>query len=44
MAKYTNPHGEISIFVNLGWVPIENKNDVEMSSEPVPLLEIDNDG
>jgi len=32
---------EFAVFVNLGWVPTENKDDIEMSSEPVPLLEPD---
>jgi len=36
-----NPPLETSIFVNLGWVPLENKGDIEMSSEPVPVLEQD---
>ena len=34
-----NPNVETGIFVNLGWVPKENKDDIEMGSEPVPLLE-----
>lgn len=32
---------ETGIFVNLGWVPSENKDDIEMTSEPVPFLEPD---
>ena len=33
-----NPMLEYGIMVNLGWVPAENKNDIEMGSEPIPLL------
>jgi len=34
-----NPMLESGIMVNLGWVPIENKGDVEMGTEPIPALE-----
>jgi len=33
-----NPILEYGLMVNLGWVPIENKNDIEMGSEPIPPL------
>lgn len=29
---------ESGLMVNLGWVPAENKDDIELSSEPLPLL------
>lgn len=30
-----NPMQEYGIMVNLGWVPIENKGDIEMGGEPI---------
>jgi len=33
-----NPMLEYGIMVNLGWVPIENKGDIEMGSEPIPAM------
>lgn len=33
-----NPNAEFGLFVNLGWVPLENKNDITMGNDPVPLL------
>jgi len=35
-----NPPYEHSIWVNLGWVPSENKEDITMGNDPVPLLEL----
>ena len=35
-----NPPVEYGLMVNLGWVPLENKQDIEKSSEPLPLLVI----
>jgi len=34
-----NPNVETGIFVNLGWVPLENRSDIELSNEPIPALE-----
>jgi len=34
-----NPMLEHGLMVNLGWVPIENKGDIEMGSEPIPALD-----
>jgi hypothetical protein len=34
-----NKNGEHSIMVSLGWVPLDQKNAVEASDEPLPLLE-----
>jgi len=36
-----NPPVEEGIMVNLGWVPLENRNDIERSTEPLPLLIIE---
>ena len=33
-----NPNVEITILVDLGWVPLENKKDIEMGNEPIPPL------
>lgn len=33
-----NPILEYGLMVNLGWVPIENKDDISMGSEPIPPL------
>lgn len=30
---------ESGLMVNLGWVPAENKDDIELSSEPLPLID-----
>lgn len=38
-----NTPNDSVVFVNLGWVPSENKDDIEMSGEPVPLLEANED-
>lgn len=29
------------VFVNLGWVPYENADEIECTNEPLPLLEFD---
>ena len=34
-----NTPNDTTVFVNLGWVPSENKEDIEMSGEPVPLID-----
>jgi len=34
-----NPMLEYAVMVNLGWVPIENKDDIEMGSEPIPPID-----
>jgi surfeit locus 1 family protein len=34
-----NPMLEYGLMVNLGWVPIENKDDIEMGTEPIPPLD-----
>lgn len=34
-----NPNLEYSVFVNLGWVPLENKGDVQMLPDPVPAID-----
>lgn len=31
---------EITILVNLGWVPVENKKDIELGNQPIPPLVI----
>ncbi len=33
-----NPPVEITVLVDLGWVPLENKKDIEMGNEPIPPL------
>jgi surfeit locus 1 family protein len=33
-----NGEVEFSLFVNLGWVPLEHKKDIEMGNEPIPML------
>lgn len=33
-----NGQVEHTIFVNLGWVPLEHKKDIEMGNEPIPML------
>ena len=35
-----NPNVEFGLFVNLGWVPLDNKDDITMGNDPVPLLVI----
>mmetsp|Transcript_3902 Transcript_3902/g.4336 ORF Transcript_3902/g.4336 Transcript_3902/m.4336 type:complete len:300 (+) Transcript_3902:32-931(+) len=30
---------ESGLLVNLGWVPAENKDDIELSAEPLPLID-----
>ena len=32
------PNLEITILVDLGWVPLENKKDIEIGNEPIPPL------
>jgi len=34
-----NPMVEYGIMVNLGWVPRENKDDIEMGGEPIPPID-----
>lgn len=34
-----NPMAEYGLMVNIGWVPQENKDDIEMGGEVVPALE-----
>lgn len=34
-----NPNVEFGLFVNLGWVPLDNKDDITMGNDPVPLAE-----
>ncbi|KRX05491.1 hypothetical protein PPERSA_04528 [Pseudocohnilembus persalinus] len=38
-----NPQENNTVFVNLGWVPLENKLDIEMTGEPVELNEAPED-
>lgn len=33
-----NPKIEFSILVNLGWVPVENKKDIELGNQPLPPI------
>ncbi len=33
-----NPPNEHAVIINLGWVPKDNLDDIQMSSEPIPLL------
>ena len=33
-----NPAVEVTVMVDLGWVPLENKKDIEMGNEPIPPL------
>lgn len=33
-----NPPVEVTILVDMGWVPLENKKDIELGNEPIPPL------
>lgn len=41
--SFSNTPSDNTVFVNLGWVPLENKDDIEMSGEVTPALEAPED-